>query len=342
MKEIISYIVDEEQQMTVNKLENILTKLGLLNRLKEARHIVIKPNFAAGTYASTESHIVTDIVFLKQFVNCLLKLNQSGIIYIAESDSTGYGFAYLKFKNLGISNFCEDERVKLLDLSRDQLVHVSVKNAKYFKETDRQLWLSSTLINADFIISMSNLKTHSITGYTGACKNLFGMLPIMNKEIYHPFIHKVVHDLVRAIKVDLSIVDGFFSMEQNGPVSGIPNDLEFRVYSSNPVIADIVSCKLSGIKWKKVTYLKMLHSADIKIPNLLPVTYLRPPVKTLRIFNRIGLLIQALGQALASYGHKIHVSRTFLEFLIISFRPMLIKIFGIERLKRWKKKLMKR
>lgn len=338
-------LIDQRYELSLKDFEANLRTLGLLEKLLSAKTIVIKPNFAAGSYASADSHIVSDLCFLRGMVESLRQLSPDSEICIAESDSTGYGFAFLKFSNLGIDTW-NLPRVRTLDLSRDILQRIENPQARYFSNIDRQLWLSSTLVDADFVISAANLKSHSVTRFTGACKNLFGLLPTMNKEQYHTEIHDVIHDLVLAVKVDLSIVDAFYGMEQNGPVQGCPVNLGYRVFSTSPVAADIACCTAIALDFRQVKHLKLLNTVMVAVSGEedLPTGVRRaiaPPTFWLRFFNRFGLAIQALGRDIYLAGHRIHCADSPLTFLVTLVRPLLLRIFSRETLKKWKNRLVK-
>lgn len=331
---------------------HLIRDLCMDSVLADASNVIVKPNFAAGSYVEPKSHVVTDITFLSEFVRFVLKYNSGCDVYIAESDSTGYGFAYLKFKHLGLPNSLkltqeEMARVHLLDLSRDRLVKVDSDSFKYFDHSENQLWLSEILMNANIIVSMSNLKTHSVTGYTGACKNLFGCLPASEKCFYHPWIHKVVHDLAIAIKPTINIVDAFYGMELNGPVQGIKVNSGYRVFSNSALEADMCAATLAGVNWRRVQYLKYLAKTLQNEPNDLlkqyhvgEKIYLKPS-SFLRAMNFIGLLIQKIGYYIEMVGHRIHACNTPINLMVMLARPLLVKVFGIERLKSWKGKIMK-
>jgi uncharacterized protein (DUF362 family) len=309
-------------------------------------------NFASGTSADPKKHIVTDLRLLADVVENIVKTNPIATIYIAESDSTGYGFAYLKFEHLELPeslglNDSGLDNVQLLDLSRDKLSKVESKQFKYFASPDRQLWLSQTLMTSDFIISLSNLKTHSVTAYTGACKNLFGCLPDFDKSIYHPHIHKVIHDVTLAVMPTLSIVDAFYSMERNGPCSGHDISLGYRVFSDNAVEADIQAALSVGIKPISVKYIRYLsdttgYSARKEsIKSHDNVIVLKKPQLFLRIMNFIGLAVQRIGQGISSFGHAIHTCNNPIVLVVTIMRPFLIRVFDMDKLKSMKKKFQK-
>ena len=345
------YYVDRERNLTSKSFYEIITMLGLKERIKSSNTVFIKPNFAAASYARPDSHIITDIELICQLIENLLSFNNIKTIYVGDSDSAGYGYAFLKYNNLKLtdiirSRFKELERVQLVDLSRDQLCQIKREEFIYYSSLDNQLWLSKTLVGADFIISLANMKIHAVTSFTGACKNLFGCLPITDKWILHPYIHEIIHDLVLAIPVDLSVVDAFFGMEGNGPVYGHAVDSNFRIWATSPIEADIVSCFYIGINWKKIKYLKLLSRAA-KINNItynypLNIKKYKQPKLFLRLCNNIGLIIQKIGHAIEMFGHRIHNSSNLFELTACIFRPLLLKLFTEEQLRKIKHKVIKR
>ena len=340
--------VNKNREIDSTEWQEIIDALSLHEKLATAKSIVIKPNFAAGTYVDPKTHVMSDLALLRSCVLYLTEANKEAVVYIAEADSTGYGFAYLKFEHLGLPESLElspevAERVLLLDMTRDRLVRVEDKKLKLYTSIDRQLWLSKTLIEADFKICLSNLKTHAVTGYTGACKNLFGCLPDFDKSVNHPRIGKVIHDLVIAINPDLNVVDAFYGMEKNGPVQGIDVDSGYRVFSDNAIEADIYASKTIGYPTKRVGYLKLLSKTyGLSLDsNAEVVRQYQKPGAFLCAMNGLGLGIQGCGQAIASFGHRIHSCPTPVVLGITIVRPILLKLFDYEKLKAWKRKILK-
>lgn len=340
--------INRNKEISYDEWYEVINKLSLVERVDNAKTIVIKPNFAAGTYVDPKTHVISDVGLLKSAIEFLHFANKNAIIYIAEADSTGYGFAYLKFEHLGLpdslglSNEVMNQ-VKLLDLSRDRLQRYEDNLLKRYTSVDKQLWLSETLLNADLILNLSNLKTHSVTGYTGACKNLFGCLPDFEKYHNHPYIHYVIHDLVLAIKPHLNVVDAFFGMEKNGPVQGIDVNTGYRVFSDDPVEADVYAAKTIDYHPKKVKYIKLLCKdcgVDINVPVAVVKKYHKPGI-FLRVMNSIGLAIQRFGAVLEIFGHRIHSCPTPLVLLITIARPILLKLFDYQKLRKIKRRFLK-
>ncbi len=83
---------------------------------------------------------------------------------------------------------------------------------------------------ADYIINLPKLKTHGLTRYTGAVKNMFGAVAGLKKAEYHlnfPDAREMSHlflDIYQALSPDLNILDGITGMEGAGPGSGTPKN----------------------------------------------------------------------------------------------------------------------
>ena len=340
--------VNKTRDMDREEWDRIVDALGLRPRLAAANTVLIKPNLAAGTYVDPSTHVISDFRLLKSAVEYVHAVNPGAVIYIAESDSTGYGFAYLKFEHLNLPACLElpketEKQVRLLDMTRDRLRLAEDRRFLLYTNIDRQLWLSETLLNADFTVSLSNLKTHAVTGYTGACKNLFGCLPDFDKSVNHPRIHRVIHDLTIAIHPDLSVVDAFYGMEKNGPVQGADVDTGYRVMSDDAVEADLYAAATIGYPPKKIKYLRLLCKTlgrSMETEARLITPYKKAGL-FLRIMNAVGLFFQRCGQAVAAFGHRVHSCPTPAVLAITLVRPVLLRVFDYEKLKAWKRKILK-
>lgn len=340
--------VNRNRDITNEEWNSILEKLGLKEKLIQAKEVVIKPNFAAGTYVDPKTHVMTDQALLRSTIEFVHSVNSKATIYIAEADSTGYGYAFLKFEHLGLPDSLKLSEetlkcVKLLDMSRDRLIHIEDKRLLRYVNIDNQLWLSEKLMNAGFKINLCNLKTHTVTGYTGACKNLFGCLPDFEKYHNHPFIHQTIHDLVLAITPDLNVVDAFYGMEKNGPVQGIDVDTGYRIFSENPVEADLYASASIGYAAKRVKYVKLLCKTEGRSmeSNAEVIRKYHEATTFVQVMNAVGLCIQRIGLAIETFGHRIHTCHNIVNLGITIARPILLKMFDYEKLRAWKRKLLK-
>lgn len=104
----------------------------------------------------------------------------------------------------------------------------------------------------DLLISVCKMKTHAMAGFTGAAKNLFGLIPGLEKGEYHfrfpdkkRFCEMLV-DLVQTAKPALSFMDGITAMQGDGPSSGTAYEAGLTFASANPYALDLAASYLAG------------------------------------------------------------------------------------------------
>jgi len=129
----------------------------------------------------------------------------------------------------------------------------------------RQLSVAEPFLTRDYLIDLCKLKTHSMVGFSGAVKNLFGAVPGLQKPELHcrfpekqPFSEMLV-DLCDFLKPDLCIVDGILAMEGNGPTGGKPRKLGVLGASKSPYALDVCATSLIGIAPESILMLKEAH-----------------------------------------------------------------------------------
>ncbi len=114
------------------------------------------------------------------------------------------------------------------------------------------------LLEADKVISIPRIKTHMMTVYSGAVKNLFGIIPGSYKAEYHlrfedseEFADLLI-DLCLFAKPCLTVMDAIIGMEGYGPTNGTPRKVGLVISSANPFALDAVAADLIGLKARQV------------------------------------------------------------------------------------------
>jgi uncharacterized protein (DUF362 family)/Pyruvate/2-oxoacid:ferredoxin oxidoreductase delta subunit len=122
--------------------------------------------------------------------------------------------------------------------------------------------VTSYLLEADAIISLAKLKTHSMMTYTGAVKNMFGAIPGTKKvechyrmPSYESFADMLI-DIVENLKPTLFIIDGVIGMEGDGPSAGNPRKIGVIIASKNGHEADLLASSIVGIPAQKIPTLR--------------------------------------------------------------------------------------
>ncbi|MBQ7624286.1 MAG: DUF362 domain-containing protein [Clostridia bacterium] len=165
----------------------------------------------------------------------------------------------------------------------------------------RAFELIAPVSECDVVISCAKAKTHSLTYFTGAAKNLFGTVAGLSKAAYHAnypqtadFAAAIV-DLVRTVKPAFSIIDGVYGMEGNGPSGGTPKKAGFILGSENPFAADEEAMKLCGLDpdlapiGRRARELGLLTDTSLAGDEI-PVTRFQPALKGKRMWRALGVI----------------------------------------------------
>lgn len=127
---------------------------------------------------------------------------------------------------------------------------------------EKDYFIARPVTEADFIISLPKLKTHALTLYTGAVKNLLGVIPGTRKSEVHvraPGIQDFSAELVNLLELvrpGLSIMDGVLGQEGAGPgVNGTPHPYGILAASIDPVALDTVMTQAMGFRTGEVLHL---------------------------------------------------------------------------------------
>ena len=253
------------RQEEINK--SIRKILKLLNfRVVGYKKILIKPNIV-GYYKKNLDAIITHPSIVKALLK-IFKNSKVGESSFTDTENNLRKTGYWKFKPLVL------EEEKLIKIKDDK-----AKILKYF-------YLPKVIKEADLIINVSKLKTHTLTKITGAIKNLYGCIPGGVKQLYHKEavgekkFSSLLIDIYQNIKPKLNIMDAVIAMEGEGPTAGKPRHVGFLIASTSAIALDIVAANLMGFKPKNIFVIRdavkrKLGSYDIdivgdlkKIPNL--------------------------------------------------------------------------
>ncbi len=136
-------------------------------------------------------------------------------------------------------------------------------------------------LNAQKIVALPKLKTHSLQYLTLACKIMYGCVPGLTKAKYHAqFPRKasfadMMLDVLSVVKPHLIIMDAIIAMQGQGPGSGDPVTLGLVLAATDCVAMDIAVCQIIGVEPVAIPVLKRakvrgLWPHDIEYPLLNP------------------------------------------------------------------------
>ena len=237
--------------------------------IKKTDSVFIKVN-SLGAYPESLA-ITTNPIFLKAVIQ--LVKEKTNLIKVGDNPANKELVSALK-KN-GMFKVIEEENVSLfIGALQTTITNPSPHTYKYFD-------VSKEIVDADYLINLPKLKTHTLTYFSGAQKNLFGLIYGLNKSSWHvkaptplDFAY-VICDLYGAIKDSfeydhiINLCDGIIALEGEGPsTSGSPKQAGIILASNDCISLDQVAIKLTHLNKDKYIIGKVANDAHLGEANL--------------------------------------------------------------------------
>lgn len=235
-----------EETQVEEAIAHVFSFLGGIETLiKPGMNVLIKPNLLMKK--KPEEAATTHPAIVEAIAKKVVSLGAN--VIIADSPGGFYTESILKavYLSCGYKEMSERINVGLnYDLSTVDVTYDKGKVAKRFT-------FIKPVQEADFIINIPKLKTHGMMVYTGAVKNLYGVIPGVIKAEYHLRMDNkkdfsdLLVDICECVKPGLSIMDAVDAMEGEGPSAGTPRHLGLILASVNPYALDVAAAGLIGL-----------------------------------------------------------------------------------------------
>ena len=207
--------------------------------------VLLKPNLLA---AEPPDNAVTTHPAIVSAM-CELVLEAGGVPVVGDGAGiTHPGITDEALDMSGIREAAQKAGAEVLSFETSGYEVVNVPYASHFS----QLYLAKPVRYADLVISLPKLKTHELTLFTGAVKNMFGGIPLKLRKEAHllgkkNLFSEAVVDIYSARVPHLALMDGVVGMEGNGPARGTPVNVGVLMASYDCVSLDVVASKLIGL-----------------------------------------------------------------------------------------------
>ncbi len=144
-----------------------------------------------------------------------------------------------------------------------------------------QFNLIQPVVDADYIINVPKLKTHSMTVLSGGIKNLFGCVPGLQKpEMHYRYqdqaaFARMLVELAYTVAPNVTVMDATEAMEGNGPTGGSVRKTGVLMASKDVFTLDFAAAAWIGLSPAEVPMLhisqEMGFIQDFTIDGELPV-----------------------------------------------------------------------
>ncbi|MGE5553388.1 MAG: DUF362 domain-containing protein [Betaproteobacteria bacterium] len=231
-------------------LEEAVALVGGWTRfVQRGRRVLLKPNLIAPR--RPEQAACTHPEVLRALIRSL----KAQGCEVAVGDSAGGAIAGIAptaqaLQVSGWAQVCAEEGATLVNFDREGALAVPSRTGRMAKE----FHLARPVVEADVVINVPKLKTHSNGGYTGAVKNTFGCIPGLRKAEYHRIapeladFAELIADIHLAARVTLNVLDGIVGMEGAGPTNGRPKKAGVLLVSPDALALDVVAARMIGLE----------------------------------------------------------------------------------------------
>ena len=121
-------------------------------------------------------------------------------------------------------------------------------------KTMKQFPIINPALDCDAVIVVSKVKTHAALFISAATKNLFGVIPGLEKPTYHARLQdaksfaEMLLDLNAVVGPKLQIMDAVYGMEGDGPFAGEPRKIGAILASGDYNAIDVAVCRLIAVE----------------------------------------------------------------------------------------------
>lgn len=257
-------------------IQKLLQPLGGLKQcIQKGDRVLLKTNLLIPS--DPEKAVVTHPAVINSIAKEILTIG--AIPYIGDSPSGQFTKGRLEkaYKKSGLITVAKELGI---DLNYDtNVTKTDIPQGRKLKKTV----ICDFVLNADKIIAVPKIKTHSYMIMTLASKIMYGAVPGLTKAKYHSYFIRrtafadMLLDVLSIRTPDLIIMDGITAMQDEGPSAGTPVDLGVLLASDDAIATDLAVCDLLGIEPMWIPTLRQakirhLWPSEIRYPLLTPET----------------------------------------------------------------------
>ena len=223
-------------------IEHLLEPLGGIKAfVKKGDRVLLKPNLLTGSRPTKECITRPEIVY------CVAQLVKEAGGKPFLGDSPAFGSARGVAKANGYLPLVEELDLPIIEFHGQRYSTAS--------DNFNHLRLSKEAMDADVVINLPKVKSHTQLTITLGVKNLFGCVPGKMKAWWHMEAGKssdrfgeMLVETARAIAPNLTIIDGIIGHEGNGPSGGEPRNLEILGASADVFALDRAMVEILNVE----------------------------------------------------------------------------------------------
>jgi uncharacterized protein (DUF362 family)/Pyruvate/2-oxoacid:ferredoxin oxidoreductase delta subunit len=232
----------ESQLIRQALIKNLDSIGGLARIVRPKSRVFVKINHLSPP-SPPDAAIVTHPDFTKELLRLLLEMECDITVGDDIQCKNRDGFLLSGYRKM-----CTDLGVRLVNLKEFGFREIPCEG-----KILTSAYISPLVLEADFLINLPKLKTHSFMGFTGAIKNMYGIIPYGMRCSFHREYDKVeifgqmLVDIFSCAPPQLNVMDAIMAMEGEGPAAGSRKKVGVILASTDAVALDAVATKIIGM-----------------------------------------------------------------------------------------------
>jgi uncharacterized protein (DUF362 family)/Pyruvate/2-oxoacid:ferredoxin oxidoreductase delta subunit len=227
------------------------------DKIKPGSSVLIKPNMLSA--AQPEDAVLTHASVIRAAVEYVLHKGARPQV----SDSPAIGSFESILKQNGTADALQGLDVTCVPFKDTQEIDIGKPYGL--------IEIARDAVNADVIINLPKLKTHSQMLLTLAVKNMFGCIVGLKKPQWHMragidtgAFARLLVSIHQAVNPAVSILDGILALEGEGPGKrGHPRKVGVLMGSENAFALDAAVCTMIGVPYDNVPILKIARDDQL-------------------------------------------------------------------------------
>ena len=236
---------DYEEKKVEEAVQKGFSLLGPLGQMiKPGDRVLLKVNMLRA--AKPEEAVTTHPAVLKAIIHVLQDLRATP--FIGDSPGNYLESSQRAWVMTGFQKVAQETGVKIVAFEKSGIQERGYPVGRFLKK----FHFAPPVFDCELIINLPKLKTHHLTLYTGAIKNMLGSIAGFHKTQYHVAAPKpadfaeILVDIYSQVTPRITIMDAIMGMEGNGPSAGNPRKIGALLFSFDGVALDAVASSLIG------------------------------------------------------------------------------------------------
>lgn len=228
----------------------------------QGKKVLVKPNMLSAN--APEKAVTTHPEVLRAFIRLC---RAGGASLISVGDSPGWQSGNMVGDASGLRAVTREEGAQWANFQDS--VMVDLPEGSLLK----RIPIARAVIEADVLVSLPKLKTHQLIYFTGASKNLLGVVPGLSKSQFHlrfpdrrQFSEALV-DIALAAKPAFALMDAVVGMEGHGPGNGDPRAVGLILASPDIYALDWIAASIIGYDPAAIPNLAQAHARALFDPD---------------------------------------------------------------------------